>query len=336
MESITDETNNHFVNDKDLEILVKASIQTLKRGNKKCGREKVYRLANDLLNKDITREAFELILNSMIDDQSVNLNVTGKRECLSLPKESCQISDDKVNQNNINFAKKFNLFKSGIVHDFDRLKQVFFSEVNRFKKQLLESNIIDRPQDMSERLAKQLQDHTEFLREELRNKSNIINCLLEQLSKRDDTIFSYENQVYNLKQKLSDIHTAQSNSYNSIDNNHFMNKGNENNNKSNKSHSGSEFHDNTSFNKIFNAGVSIDSVINPYSEPTKELVISSHKNMNNDNNSKNVENNITECDVDTTVIIVDDINKINDSEKRAKENQTGKAVVNKNKQKVLS
>ena len=58
--------------------------------------------------------------------------------------------------------------------------------------------------------------------------------------------------------------------------------------------------------------------------------------MNNDNNSKNVENNITESDVDTTVIIVDDINKINDSEKRAKENQTGKAVVNKNKQKVLS
>ena len=44
MESITDETNNHFVNDKDLEILVKASIQTLKRGSKKYGREKVYRL----------------------------------------------------------------------------------------------------------------------------------------------------------------------------------------------------------------------------------------------------------------------------------------------------
>ena len=41
MESIIDKTNNHFVNDKDLEILVKASIQTLKRGSKKCGREKV-------------------------------------------------------------------------------------------------------------------------------------------------------------------------------------------------------------------------------------------------------------------------------------------------------
>ena len=66
MESITDETNNHFVNDKDLEILVIASIQILKRGNKKCGREEVYRLVNDSLNKDITREAFELILNSVV------------------------------------------------------------------------------------------------------------------------------------------------------------------------------------------------------------------------------------------------------------------------------
>ena len=197
MESITDETNNHFVNDKDLEILVIASIQTLKRGNKKCGREEVYRLVNDSLNKDITREAFELNLNSIIDNHSVNLNVIVKRECLSLPKESCQISDDKVDQNDINFAKKINMFKSGIVDDFVQLKQVLFSEINRFKEDLLESNIVDRPQYMPERLVKQLQDHTEFLREELRNKNNMVNCLLEQLSKRDDAIFSYKNQVYN-------------------------------------------------------------------------------------------------------------------------------------------
>ena len=89
MESINDETNNHFVNDKDLEILEIASIQTSKPGNKKCGRKEVYRLVKDSLNKDITREAFELILNSFGDDHSVNLNVIGKRKCLSLPKESC-------------------------------------------------------------------------------------------------------------------------------------------------------------------------------------------------------------------------------------------------------
>ena len=59
----------------------------------------------------------------MIDNHSVKLNVIVKREYLSLPKESCQISDDKVDENNINFLKKFNLFKSGIVNDFDGLKQ---------------------------------------------------------------------------------------------------------------------------------------------------------------------------------------------------------------------
>ena len=129
----------------------------------------------------------------------------------------------------------------------------------------------------------------------------MINCLLEQLSKSDDTIFSYKNQVHNLKQKLSDLHISQSKSYNSIDNNDFTNTGDENN-KSNKTQSGSEFHDNTSFNKSFNVEVSIDDVINPYGESTTELVIGSYKNMNNDNNSKSVKNNITECDVDTTVI----------------------------------
>ena len=100
----TDETNNHSVNDKDLEMLVVTSIQTLRE-------EEVYRLVNDSLKKDITREAFELILNSMIDNHPVNLNIIGKQKFLSLPNESCQISDDKVHQNNVNFVKKFNLFK---------------------------------------------------------------------------------------------------------------------------------------------------------------------------------------------------------------------------------
>ena len=43
--------------------------------------------------------------------------------------------------------------------------------------------------------------------------------------------------------------------------------------------------------------------------------------MNNDNNSKSVEN-IVESDVNTTEIIVDDTNKINETDKR-KKNQMG-------------
>ena len=57
--------------------------------------------------------------------------------------------------------------------------------------------------------------------------------------------------------------------------------------------------------------------------------------MNNDNNSKNVENSIVESDVDITGIIVDDTNKINHTEKTTKENQTGKLAGNNDKQKVF-
>ena len=45
--------------------------------------------------------------------------------------------------------------------------------------------------DSLERLIKRLQDEIIFLREELRNKNNTIKCGLDQLSKRDGTIFSY-------------------------------------------------------------------------------------------------------------------------------------------------
>ena len=57
--------------------------------------------------------------------------------------------------------------------------------------------------------------------------------------------------------------------------------------------------------------------------------------MNNYNNCKIVENNIVESDVNTTEVIVDDTNKINDPEKRTKESQTGKLVLNNKKEKVF-
>ena len=49
--------------------------------------------------------------------------------------------------------------------------------------------------------------------------------------------------------------------------------------------------------------------------------------MNNDNNSKSVENKIIESGVDTTVITVDYTNKINDSEKEKKKIKQGKQLL---------
>ena len=40
-----------------------------------------------------------------MDSHSVNLSIAGKRECLFLPKEFCQVSDDTVDKQNVNFVK---------------------------------------------------------------------------------------------------------------------------------------------------------------------------------------------------------------------------------------
>ena len=44
--------------------------------------------------------------------------------------------------------------------------------------------------DSSERLLKPVQDEFIFLRDELKNKNNTIKCVLDQLSRRDETVCS--------------------------------------------------------------------------------------------------------------------------------------------------
>lgn len=82
----------------ELETLIIASIQTLKRSNKKCGKDEVLQLVNNSLEKEISREIFENILYRLIEDQSVKLNalklnvqnllVTAKRISIEQRKET--------------------------------------------------------------------------------------------------------------------------------------------------------------------------------------------------------------------------------------------------------
>ena len=46
--SMEDCLNPDLLNGKALETLIIASVRTLKRGNKKCGREEVSKLVNDI------------------------------------------------------------------------------------------------------------------------------------------------------------------------------------------------------------------------------------------------------------------------------------------------
>ena len=74
-------------------------------------------------------------------------------------------------------------FKNSIIDEFDALKSSFFAEVNSLKNKYLNSFSNDVSINNAERLIKQLQDNIDFLRQQLKNKDEMINLLL---SKPDD------------------------------------------------------------------------------------------------------------------------------------------------------
>ena len=75
-------------------------------------------------------------------------------------------------------------------------KELFFTEMNLFKNELLTSlkpNNKSHSQETSndtDRIISLLQDQIEFLQEQLKSKDKIINSLIENLSRNDDAFFS--------------------------------------------------------------------------------------------------------------------------------------------------
>ena len=85
--SLSDITTPSIVEDRELEILMIASIQTLKRGTEKFGKDEVLNLVKGSLDDEIVTETFEELLESF-QSQSIKLNAARNREYLSLPKET--------------------------------------------------------------------------------------------------------------------------------------------------------------------------------------------------------------------------------------------------------
>ena len=78
----------HIIEGRDLETLIVASIETLKRNNKKCGKEEVLDLVQESVDSEVTKEHFEEVLDKLIKCHSVQIKLVGTRTCLSLPKEA--------------------------------------------------------------------------------------------------------------------------------------------------------------------------------------------------------------------------------------------------------
>ena len=79
--STEDCLNSDLFDRKALETLTIASVRTLKRGNKKCGREKVSKLVNDTLCNEICKDLFNETLDSLNENQFIKCNIISNREC---------------------------------------------------------------------------------------------------------------------------------------------------------------------------------------------------------------------------------------------------------------
>ena len=130
--NVVDETTSSHVNidDKEIELLIIASIETLKRQNKKCDKDEVFALVKDSLEEAITMESFEKSLALLQASNSIKCNIISNRTCLSIPKHS---SIPKVcTQNTSSIKNDFEDFKSNFIETLLNVQTELF--MNKQKK----------------------------------------------------------------------------------------------------------------------------------------------------------------------------------------------------------
>ena len=123
----------------------------------------------------------------------MQIKLVGTRTCLSLPKGAQYSKSHKEFNGSINVNEELSKFKVSVIEEFDALKSSFLAEVDSFKKRHLISCGNDVLAVNSERLIKQLQEDITFLREQLKNKDEVIHSLLQQLAKRETVVVECNN-----------------------------------------------------------------------------------------------------------------------------------------------
>ena len=92
------------------------------------------------------------------------------------------LSIQRVTNSEINANEELSKFKDSVIEEFEALKSSFLAEVDSFKKRHLNFCGYAVSVENSERLIKQLQEDITFLREQLKNKDDVIHSLLQPVS----------------------------------------------------------------------------------------------------------------------------------------------------------
>ena len=175
-------------------MLIIASIQTLKRGNKKCGKDEVFWLFRDSV-ADVTKETFDKLLELLIQNQSFRLSIVRNRECLLLPKENQKLIQNDENEEKLVLMEYIGNLRLQMLGEFRNMGSSFLTEVKNFKNEFLQSCVEHSPREqvnenltyeISERFINQLVEQISYLREQLRKK--ITNSLINQFSKNSKVI----------------------------------------------------------------------------------------------------------------------------------------------------
>ena len=175
-------------------MLIIASIQTLKRGNKKCGKDEVFWLFRDSV-ADVTKETFDKLLELLIQNQSFRLSIVRNRECLLLPKENQKLIQNDENEEKLVLMEYIGNLRLQMLGEFRNMGSSFLTEVKNFKNEFLQSCVEHSPREqvnenltyeISERFINQLVEQISYLKEQLRKK--ITNSLINQFSKNSKVI----------------------------------------------------------------------------------------------------------------------------------------------------
>ena len=195
METSSHDNNNNIVSTQ-LETLILASIQTLKRSNKKCGNEEVFELVLESLDNPIDRNYFDETIEILIQNRKIKLSCYANKSCLSLPKQPEANIENTENDNTS--ENDFDNFKNLMLSEFESMKSTFFKEANSFKNKILDTsdnfshlqskNVSNKNNTLNvlERLISHLEGQVTTLKVQLDRKDSIINILLEKLEKHDN------------------------------------------------------------------------------------------------------------------------------------------------------
>ena len=162
----------------------------MKRGIKKCDREKVLKLVNNNLCNKICKDLFNEILDSLIEKQFVKCNIISSWECLSLPKDSelhhlfiqstqddtsvhkllklCPLLDSETIGKSFPFKDEFKTFK---VPATGKIKKLILKEIFVLKEVIITHSSID-VLSANAPTEEFYQEQSSFMNEELRNKDN--------------------------------------------------------------------------------------------------------------------------------------------------------------------